>query len=672
MACGKQRLCQIQASFSVNGFVAGRSRCFCKDPELNMMMGKMLVFAALVFLFGFHFYASAVTSKKMFTRRLILCVIVLLMVFVRPLSAAVVFQAAGTAVSSAGAAPTFVAAGAVTSNTTAITPALPSGIAANDILLLFLETGNEAISIANQNGGTWTEVLNSPQGTGTTGTFGTGTRLTVFWSRYNGTQGAPTTSDSGDHQAGIIAAFRGVVASGNPWDVTAGGVEATSDTSGSIPGATTTVPNTLVVAAIAASLPDSTSTTNFGTWTNGNLTSLTERIDNAQSAGNGGAIGIAAGGKTTAGAYGNTAVTLATAAYKGMMSIALKPVTAPITPVWPAHQANDIALLVVETANQAVTLSTPAGFVEVLNSPQGTGTAAGTAATRLSVFWKRAASSAESNPTVADSGDHQIAQIITFRGGITSGNPWDVTAGNVASSASTSVSIPGATTTVANTLVVAIVANATDTATAQTGNWANPNLTSLTERADSSTDQGNGGGFGVATGVKATAGAYVATTATLATSSVQGRMSIALKPEEFMYWSGNFSTIALAPITAQGSEPNGSQATTLYTNGDVDITADVSTAAQLKKVTDPNQTLVTSYMLTDDGDGITTTGGTDQGSYTVHSSFLSPTAYAITHVAGDDAVVITLHAKAANPLGEVADAGSYSATQTLTASWGGP
>ena len=204
--------------------------------------------------------------------------------------------------------------------------------------------------------------------------------------------------------------------------------------------------------------------------------------------------------------------------------------TGAITPAWPTHQSGDVALLIVESANQAISLSTPAGFAEVTNSPQGTGTAAGTAATRLAVYWKRATTSAEAQPTVADSGDHQIARIITFRGVIASGNPWDVTAGNVASSASTSVSIPGVTTTVANTLVVTIVANATDTSSARTSGWTNTNLASLTERVDSNTKSGNGGGFGVATGVKATAGATGNTTATLATSSVQGRMSIALKP----------------------------------------------------------------------------------------------------------------------------------------------
>jgi len=221
-------------------------------------------------------------------------------------------------------APTFVAAGAVASGTGAITPALPSGIASNDILLLFLETANQAISIANQNGGTWTQVTNSPQSVGTAG-GSDGTRLTVFWSRYNGTQGAPTTSDSGNHQLGRMIAIRGATTSGSPWDVTAGGTEATVDTSGAIPGATTTVTNTLVVAAIAASLPDASGTANFSAWTNSNLSSVSEQTDNTVTAGNGGGLGIATGGKATAGAYTTTSVTCGTATTKAMMSIAIKP-----------------------------------------------------------------------------------------------------------------------------------------------------------------------------------------------------------------------------------------------------------------------------------------------------------------------------------------------------------
>jgi len=231
-------------------------------------------------------------------------------------------QAAAQTAPAGGGVPTFVAAGAVASGAAAITPALPAGLASGDILLLFAETANEIISVSNANGGTWAQA--TAQGVGTAAASGA-TRLTLFWSRYNGTQGAPTLSDSGDHQIGRMIAIRGAAASGNPWNVLAGGTETTSDTTASIPGATTTVANTLVVVAGSGEVPDADGTANFSGWTNASLTSLTERTDNTGSAGNGGAIGVATGVKATAGAYGNTSATHATAAKKAMISIAIKP-----------------------------------------------------------------------------------------------------------------------------------------------------------------------------------------------------------------------------------------------------------------------------------------------------------------------------------------------------------
>ncbi|NWG38102.1 hypothetical protein [Nitrososphaera sp.] len=221
-------------------------------------------------------------------------------------------------------APHFFAAGTASSAAGAITPALPSGIETDDILLLFVETVNQAVSITNQNGGTWTEVTNSPQGTGTAGGT-TSTRLTVFWSRYNGSQGAPTTSDSGNHQLGVILAFRGVTDTGDPWDVTSGNVDATSDTSLAATGATTTAANTLVV--IAATLMDDAQ--NFGaTWTNADLSNITLRANEGTAAGNDGRLGIVTGKKSTAGTYGDTTNTLTASSVKGMMTIALKPLPA--------------------------------------------------------------------------------------------------------------------------------------------------------------------------------------------------------------------------------------------------------------------------------------------------------------------------------------------------------
>jgi PKD repeat protein len=225
---------------------------------------------------------------------------------------------------SGGSAPTFVAAGNVAAGTADITPALPAGIAGNDILLLFVETANQISSIINQNGGTWTQVTGSPQGYGAAAASNA-VRITVFWSRYNGTQGAPTVGDSGNHQLARIIALRGATTGGDPCNVTAGGTESTVDTSGAIPGATTTVANTLVVAAITTSLPDANGTSNFSAWANADLTGLAERTDNVSNAGNGGGLAVATGVKATAGAYASTAVTCGTATTKAMLSLAIRP-----------------------------------------------------------------------------------------------------------------------------------------------------------------------------------------------------------------------------------------------------------------------------------------------------------------------------------------------------------
>lgn len=222
-----------------------------------------------------------------------------------------------------------------------------------------------------------------------------------------------------------------------------------------------------------------------------------------------------------------------------------------ITPLWPTHQTGDVALLIVRTANQVSTLSTPSGFVEVTGSPQATGTAGAVGATRLTVFWARATSNAMPSPVVADSGSSQQVQILTFRGVVGTGNPWDVTSGDVLATASTAFAIPGATTALDNDLVVSIVTNGTDIATLQTSAPTNASLTGLVKITDFNGTSGNGGGFGVFAGVKTTAGPYGSTTGTLLTSSLQGRMSIALKSSTTTLADGvNPGNVTLAPSGA--------------------------------------------------------------------------------------------------------------------------
>lgn len=222
--------------------------------------------------------------------------------------------------------PTYVGAGAGNHDVGAIALALPASLAADDVLLLWLETANEAITIPTPNGGTWTEVTNSPQGTGTAGAT-TATRLTVFWSRYNGTQGNPTTSDSGDHQVGQITAYRGVKTTGDPWNITSGNTN-TSSTTVSITGATTSVADCLIVLGLA--LADDGTDLN-GSWTNADLANITTRTNMLTATGNDGRVISATAEKATAGAYGATTNTINLAVVKGCMTIALEPAAAAAT-----------------------------------------------------------------------------------------------------------------------------------------------------------------------------------------------------------------------------------------------------------------------------------------------------------------------------------------------------
>src|SRR5437667_7571975 len=246
---------------------------------------------------------------------------------------------------------------------------------------------------------------------------------------------------------------------------------------------------------------------------------------------------------------------------------------------WPAHAINDIGLLIIETQNQAVTLGTnAANWTPVTNSPQGTGTTS--TGTKLTVFWSRATSTSMGNVGLTGTGmDHQIAQILTFRGVTTSGNPWDVTAGDVTPSTTTAVSIPGATTTVQDTLVVAIVSNGSDISSAQIpGSFTNSDLSSVTKWQDNNTTASGGGGFTVATGSKALAGAYGPTPATLGFSSLQGRMSIAPQPPVTTIADGtNPGPPTIAPGTAAATDVD---AFTLQTNsGTATVTAATVTLA---------------------------------------------------------------------------------------------
>jgi hypothetical protein len=222
------------------------------------------------------------------------------------------------------AVPTYVASGAFAASTTVPTCAIPAGVNPFDILLLVVESENQAISLTTANG--FVEVTNSPQSAGTAATD-PANRIAVYWKRAigNGNDANPVPADSGDHTSCQVHAFRGVIGSGNPWDVIAGGNDsAANDTTAVIPGATTTVANDLVV-LIQGTSNNATGTANCGAVTNADLTSITERTDNSNTAGLGGGHCLITGTKATAGAYTTSTLTMGATTFKGAMSIALQP-----------------------------------------------------------------------------------------------------------------------------------------------------------------------------------------------------------------------------------------------------------------------------------------------------------------------------------------------------------
>lgn len=151
---------------------------------------------------------------------------------------------------------------------------------------------------------------------------GTATRLTALWRRFDAAEVAPTVPDPGDHCLAVILGFRDCVASGNPVNVFGGTTELVSDTTVSVNGALTTVPNTMVIAAFSTGT-DVASTAHASAWTNASLAGFTERVDVWVADGLGGGLSAATGTFATVGAFGASTATVVTANFKALISLAL-------------------------------------------------------------------------------------------------------------------------------------------------------------------------------------------------------------------------------------------------------------------------------------------------------------------------------------------------------------
>lgn len=187
--------------------------------------------------------------------------------------------------------------------------------------------------------------------------------------------------------------------------------------------------------------------------------------------------------------------------------------TGSLTVSLPAHQADDILLVFHET-NVSTGSSTPSGWAHITGSPRSQGANV----VAVSILWKRATSSSETNPVFSASSNHQMAFAVAARGCVTAGDPWDFAPVDYGVAA-TSLSVPGGTTTVTNTRTFVVIANSADILTDQISAVSNGSLTGFAVIDQEFTDMGNGGGVGVWSGTRTTTGSTGTTSATVVSGS---------------------------------------------------------------------------------------------------------------------------------------------------------
>ncbi len=215
---------------------------------------------------------------------------------------------------------------------------------------------------------------------------------------------------------------------------------------------------------------------------------------------------------------------------------------ASVSVAWPTHQTNDIGLVVIETSGNSATLTPPTGWAAIPGTPVTD--LPNTSGSKLHVWWKRAASSAEASVATGAATDHIVARLYTFRGCITTGNPWNVTATRIQDSLSNTALAATVTTTVDDTLITMVVGRSSDAliTTTQFGVPTNSNLTGLGEAGEAGTTLGNGGGFVVSYGIKATTGATGLSSLSVFTLTTITSVTLALRPPpELIANKGNFT-----------------------------------------------------------------------------------------------------------------------------------
>jgi hypothetical protein len=199
--------------------------------------------------------------------------------------------------------------------------------------------------------------------------------------------------------------------------------------------------------------------------------------------------------------------------------------TGTITPGMPAGVVLDDLLLMFIESQGSGTVPTISGWSNVFGESNLKGN------TRLTVLWQVATSTAPGR-TVPDTGDHQMARIIAVKAGtFDRDNPFDEGEFNT-QAASKEVQVFGHTTKVDNDLIFFASAGSLPdaTGTAEFSAQTNASVTSINERIDNTTAEGDGGSLMVASAILPKAGATGTMIATAATSAERANVSFSVRP----------------------------------------------------------------------------------------------------------------------------------------------
>lgn len=196
------------------------------------------------------------------------------------------------------AGPVYRGAGIQNQHTNPITLTLPAGTANGDLLISFIETGGQAVTMT----GTWAELSCASAQTGSSCPGTNCTELTVFWMIRGVSPPIADdrkTNDSGNHQQGtMVAIVSGTFDSADPFDESACSTTAytTFGKNVNMPAVTPSNAPTLIVHSLSGADPDTLSDNlEFTGWTNGNLDNLSERLDYTSNRGDGGALAVVTG-----------------------------------------------------------------------------------------------------------------------------------------------------------------------------------------------------------------------------------------------------------------------------------------------------------------------------------------------------------------------------------------